>query len=71
MAWPVLFLYPEHGETDFIEEFMEDDAFADHLNAMFGPESPPAPWDLDSKYRFVYKSNGRGAEKKILERSSE
>lgn len=51
LAWPVLFLYPEHGETDFIEEFLEDDAFADHLNAMFGPESPPAPWDLDSKYR--------------------
>lgn len=51
LAWPVLFLYPEHGETDFIEEFLEEDVFADHLNAMFGPESPPAPWDLDCKYR--------------------
>lgn len=51
LAWPVLFLYPEHGETDFIEEFLEVDVFTDHLDAMFGPESPPVPWDLDGKYR--------------------
>ena len=37
LSWPVLFLYPEHGETDFVEEFVEGDAFADHLRAMFGP----------------------------------
>lgn len=24
LVWPVLFLYPEHGETDFVQEFHED-----------------------------------------------
>ena len=24
LIWPVLFLYPEYGETDFIQEFHED-----------------------------------------------
>ena len=26
-------------------------SFADHLEAMFGPSAPPAPWDLDKKYK--------------------
>lgn len=24
LVWPVLFLYPEYGETDFVQEFHED-----------------------------------------------
>jgi hypothetical protein len=27
----VVFMYPEYAETDFIEEFVEDQAFEDHL----------------------------------------
>lgn len=27
LVWPVLFLYPEYGETDFVQEFHEDDRF--------------------------------------------
>ena len=27
----VMFLYPEYTETDFIEEFIEDQVFEDHL----------------------------------------
>ncbi len=50
LVWPVLFLYPEHGETDFVEEFGEDDVFDDHLEAMFGSEIEPAPWDEEKKY---------------------
>jgi hypothetical protein len=42
LVWPVLFLYPEYGETDFIEEFDEDHVFSDHLDAVFA-EVPP--WD--------------------------
>ncbi len=51
LVWPVLFLYPEHGETDFIEEFVEDQTFADHLEAMFGAGAEPAPWDAERKYQ--------------------
>jgi len=36
LVWPVLFLYPEFGETDFIQEFVENQTFADHLEVMFG-----------------------------------
>ncbi|XP_064606909.1 tetratricopeptide repeat protein 4-like isoform X2 [Liolophura sinensis] len=50
LNWPVLFMYPEHTITDFIEAFRETDRFVDHLNVMFGPDVEPAPWDADKKY---------------------
>lgn len=50
LVWPVLFLYPEHGETDFIEQFTETDTLGDHLSLMFDQSEPP-PWDTDAKYR--------------------
>jgi len=50
LVWPVLFLYPEFGETDFIQEFVENQTFADHLEVMFGdPQNRPG-WDADAKY---------------------
>jgi len=49
LVWPVLFLYPEYGETDFIEEFTELNTINDHLELMFD-QSEPAPWDKDRKY---------------------
>jgi len=48
LVWPVLFLYPEVGETDFIEEFRETDQISDHLAVMFGGDK--APWDPDGRY---------------------
>ncbi|XP_053325215.1 tetratricopeptide repeat protein 4 [Spea bombifrons] len=48
LHWPVLFLYPEHMQTDFISAFPEDSRFIDHLNAMFNEDYPP--WDTDRKY---------------------
>lgn len=52
LVWPVLFLYPEFGETDFIEAFEENHTFSDHLAMMFGSEAAPAPWDGEGKYRL-------------------
>jgi len=49
LVWPVMFLYPEYGETDFVEAFSEVSSFADHLDVMFGTESPA--WDADKKYQ--------------------
>ncbi len=51
LVWPVLFLYPEHGETDFVEEFDEGASFSDHLEVMFGGGVEDAPWDREGKYR--------------------
>ena len=56
LVWPVLFLYPEYGETDFIEEFTESDLLQDHLYLMFDQSDPP-PWDIESKYRLVESIN--------------
>ncbi|KAI1892003.1 hypothetical protein AGOR_G00149520 [Albula goreensis] len=48
LHWPLLFLYPEHRQTDFISAFSESTCFMDHLAVMFGEELPP--WDTDRKY---------------------
>ncbi|XP_063747934.1 tetratricopeptide repeat protein 4 isoform X2 [Eleginops maclovinus] len=48
LHWPVLFLYPEHQQTDFISAFCENDCFVNHLAVMFGEELPP--WDAERKY---------------------
>lgn len=56
LVWPVLFLYPEHGETDFIEEFTESDTVDDHLCLMFNQSEPP-PWDIEGKYRSAESIN--------------
>uniref|UniRef100_A0A672IZQ8 Tetratricopeptide repeat protein 4-like n=1 Tax=Salarias fasciatus TaxID=181472 RepID=A0A672IZQ8_SALFA len=47
LQWPVLFLYPEHQQSDFISAFCENSCFSDHLAVVF-EELPP--WDADRKY---------------------
>ncbi len=44
---PVTLIYPEFGQTEFIEAFDEHSVFADHLGLMLG-ECPP--WDTSRKY---------------------
>jgi len=61
LVWPVLFIYPEYGQTDFIEEFLEDDRFIDHIRVMFGSKDNRPHWDVENKYlpnnvRLAYKS---------------
>lgn len=48
LHWPVLFMYPEHQQSDFISAFCENTCFIDHLAVMFGEELPT--WDTDRKY---------------------
>ena len=51
LIWPVLFMYPEYGETDLIEEFEESgQTFSDHLQAMFGHGIERPNWDISNKY---------------------
>lgn len=47
LQWPVLLLYPEHQQSDFISAFCENSCFIDHLGVVFD-ELPP--WDADRKY---------------------
>ncbi|XP_067846158.1 tetratricopeptide repeat protein 4 [Heptranchias perlo] len=48
LNWPVLFLYPEYEQMDFISAFHENTRFIDHLSVIFGENVPP--WDAEKKY---------------------
>lgn len=50
LVWPVLLLYPEYGQTDFIQAFHETLSFSDQLEAMFGVGIERPPWDVENKY---------------------
>ncbi|KAI8927767.1 hypothetical protein BC831DRAFT_451011 [Entophlyctis helioformis] len=47
LKFPVLFLYPEFGQSDYIAEFDETDSFYVHFETMF---TEPAPWDPTHAY---------------------
>lgn len=48
---PVMFLYEEHNQSDFVKDFREDHTFLDHLSYMFG-EGVQVPWDKEQKYKL-------------------
>ncbi|OTF76269.1 tetratricopeptide repeat containing cytosolic Fe-S cluster assembly factor-like protein [Euroglyphus maynei] len=48
LLWPVVFIYPDVGQTDFIEKFSETSTFAEYINLMF--ETKPE-WDEKGEYR--------------------
>lgn len=67
LDWPVIFLYPEVGQTDFIEGFYEKSTFEEHLSIMFG-QSPD--WDDEKKYnpssiQIYYDNRKKGKLMKI------
>ncbi|XP_052776924.1 tetratricopeptide repeat protein 4-like [Mya arenaria] len=51
LYWPVMLLYPEYSETDFIQMFCESHRLIDHLSHMFGAETEPPHWDPDRRYK--------------------
>ncbi|KAJ3289933.1 hypothetical protein HK104_007120 [Borealophlyctis nickersoniae] len=50
LTWPVMFIYPEHKESDLIAAFEEDATFADHLEVMFGLDQQRPNWDREGTY---------------------
>ncbi len=50
-TWPTMFLYPGHGQSDFVEHFGGSEMLAVRMAEVFPEEGPPAPWDLDGAYR--------------------
>lgn len=50
LHWPVLLLYEEVMQSDFIRDFHELTTFKDNLSEMFPPKNDFAPWDTDKKY---------------------
>ncbi len=47
---PVFFLYPQYATSDVVPEFVEDTPFAEHLKAMFPPQTGPPEWDTKGEY---------------------
>ncbi|XP_050494920.1 DNA polymerase interacting tetratricopeptide repeat-containing, protein of 47 kDa [Bombus huntii] len=47
LVWPVLILYPETKQTDFIQNFHEDTLFIDQLEELF---NDPPEWDSHKRY---------------------
>jgi hypothetical protein len=45
-----MLLYPEFGETDFVEEWREEEQFQQHLEAMLGPEVERPGWDPAGRF---------------------
>lgn len=51
MFFPILLLYPEHGQFDFIKSCEQHSRFADHLCQMFPPYVSSPQWDREKKYQ--------------------
>ncbi|XP_049851788.1 tetratricopeptide repeat protein 4 homolog [Schistocerca gregaria] len=49
--WPVLFLYDEYHQTDFVKDFSELHTFKQHLQEMF-PEEVYCDWDRRREYVY-------------------
>ena len=51
LMWPVIFVYPEFSQSDFIEYFDEEATFRQQLHILFGDESHRPAWDPSGKYQ--------------------
>ncbi|QDZ19146.1 hypothetical protein A3770_02p16640 [Chloropicon primus] len=50
MHWPVIMVYPESGQIEFIEDFPEDSTFEPFLDMMFQEDASALPWDERGEY---------------------
>ncbi|CAH8654793.1 unnamed protein product [Schistosoma margrebowiei] len=48
--WPILFMYPEFGQTDFLRDVIESSTIIDCLRLVFDMNQPPPPWDPKRLY---------------------
>ncbi|CAH8625735.1 unnamed protein product [Schistosoma mattheei] len=48
--WPILFMYPEFGQTDFLRDVIESSMIIDCLKLVFDVNQPPPPWDPKRLY---------------------
>ena len=46
----MLFLYPQHAQSDVISAYYEHDPFTEHLRVMFPPEGARPSWDTSGVY---------------------
>jgi len=49
-SWPVLFVYPSHHQSDFIEKFESSEMLAMQMAEMFPHEGPTPSWDYNNEF---------------------
>jgi len=59
LSWPLLILYPEILQSDFVQECREEHSLADHLRNMFPPQTDYAPWDEKKQSVTLVCSSGQ------------
>ncbi len=48
----MLFCYPQPAQTDFVEQFCENETIFAHLSTMFPDQPEPVvPWDVNNQYK--------------------
>lgn len=50
LIYPILFLYPLDGQSDFIQSSHESVPLSAYLDQMFPPKAASPPWDTNKKY---------------------
>jgi hypothetical protein len=48
--WPVLLLYDQFDQSDFLSDVMEDCTVGDIIATVLDPAAPRADWDVDEAY---------------------
>lgn len=70
LAFSVMLVYEEFGQSDLIKAFRELDTFQEHLDMMFPPRSQSPSWDPDSTFRSdnlkLYFKKEHGGKEKIV-----
>lgn len=54
-AWPCMFIYPSHKQSDFVEHFAESDNLANHMVQVLpeleeGEQETRMPWDYNNEF---------------------
>jgi tetratricopeptide (TPR) repeat protein len=56
LLWPVIFIYPQVGQTDFVPDMHEDSTLEDQLDVLLGDPTNRPAWDQEGK--FIPKKSG-------------
>ena len=51
LSYPLLFLYPQHQQSDYIQSHHELEPLSSALALLFPPAAPSPPWDSAGQYR--------------------
>lgn len=70
LGWPLLILYPDELQSDFIQECKEDHMLIDHLAQMFPPNCDYAPWDQKKKSMHIIRTCTHARHTHACEQSS-